>query len=125
MSEAEYKEWVKLAGHDSDTVDLLIKQKGHADIIIYHLHQATEKLLKALLVKADKPIERTHFLDKLLAEVIIVYPNLTALEADVLAINLYLPKLRYPYGDTMELDEAIGLLNRFTAIKNKLLPLLA
>jgi len=79
MSEADYKEWLELAGHDSDTVELLIKQKGHADVIVYHIHQAIEKLLKALLVKAGKPYDRTHFLDKLLADALKAYPNLSAI----------------------------------------------
>ncbi|OGB89714.1 hypothetical protein A2625_06300 [candidate division WOR-1 bacterium RIFCSPHIGHO2_01_FULL_53_15] len=48
MSEIDIKEWLILASHDADTASLLIKQKGHADVIIYHIHQAIEKLLKAL-----------------------------------------------------------------------------
>ena len=42
MSAADCQEWITLANHDAETVDLLIKQKGHADIIIYHIHQAIE-----------------------------------------------------------------------------------
>ncbi|MBI5701071.1 hypothetical protein HZC34_04390 [Candidatus Saganbacteria bacterium] len=35
MNEIDIKEWLVLASHDADTADLLIKEKGHADIIIY------------------------------------------------------------------------------------------
>ncbi|MDI6731746.1 MAG: hypothetical protein QME05_04115 [Candidatus Margulisbacteria bacterium] len=48
MSKADFMEWITLANHDTDTVDLLINQKGHADIIIYHIHQAKEVLFKLL-----------------------------------------------------------------------------
>ena len=44
MTENDIKEWLNLAAHDTDTVKLLIKEKGHADIIIYHVHQAIEKI---------------------------------------------------------------------------------
>jgi HEPN domain-containing protein len=42
MNETDVKEWLTLASHDIETAELLIKQKGHADIIIYHIHQAIE-----------------------------------------------------------------------------------
>lgn len=124
MSEADFKEWILLANHDADTVDLLIKQKGHADIIIYHIHQAIEKLLKALLIKAGKTFEKTHFLDKLLAKTIEIYPELSKHEENILSINLYLPKLRYPYGDAIEFMEAEETYKKFTEIRQFVLYLL-
>jgi len=124
MSEADFREWLSLAGHDTDTVDLLIKGKGHADVIIYHIHQAVEKLLKALLIKAGKTFDKTHFLDKLLAKSMEIYPTLSKLEEDILAINLYLPKLRYPYGDMIEFREAEEVNKKFVGIRRILLELL-
>lgn len=117
MNENDIKEWLILASHDADTVELLIKEKGHADIIIYHIHQAIEKLLKTLIVKADKPIEKTHFLDKLLAQILEDYPTLSEIQDAILEINLYLPKLRYPSGDRIALEEAISSYNKFKQIK--------
>ncbi|MFA4843322.1 MAG: HEPN domain-containing protein [Candidatus Margulisiibacteriota bacterium] len=124
MSEADFKEWILLANHDADTADLLIKQRGHADVIIYHIHQAVEKLLKALLIKAGGTFEKTHFLDKLLAKTIEFYPELSKHEESILAINLYLPKLRYPYGDVIEFKEAEDTYKKFTDIKQAVLKLL-
>ena len=124
MSEADFKEWILLANHDADTADLLIRQRGHADIIIYHIHQAIEKLLKALLIKAGGTFEKTHFLDKLLAKIIIIYPELSKCEENILAINLYLPKLRYPYGDVIEFEEAEETYKKFIDIKRALFKLL-
>jgi HEPN domain-containing protein len=117
MNETDVKEWLTLASHDIDTAKLLIKENGHADIIIYHLHQATEKLFKTLLTKADKPIEKTHFLDKLLVQLITIYPSLSDIKDEVLEINLYLPKLRYPSGDRIELDEAVAIFKKFQNIE--------
>ncbi|OGC19410.1 hypothetical protein A2292_01790 [candidate division WOR-1 bacterium RIFOXYB2_FULL_46_45] len=109
-----------LSGHDADTAALLIKENGHADIIIYHIHQAVEKMIKALLVKNGKAFDKTHFLDKLLAQAIKIDPKLSNIEDDVLAINLYLPKLRYPYGDVIKFEEAIVIYNKFLAVQKLL-----
>lgn len=124
MSEADIKEWIRLANHDSDTVDVLIKEKGHADIIIYHIHQAIEKLLKALLIKSNKKIEKIHFLDRLLADLIQDHPMLEEIKTDILEINLYLPKLRYPYGDALKFEEAELIYRKFNNIKSIIFPLL-
>lgn len=116
MSEVDVKEWLTLASHDADTAALLIKEKGHADIIIYHVHQAIEKLLKALIVKSNKTITKTHFLDKLLAQLLKDYPALAKVEGEILEINLYLPKLRYPSGDRIDFEEAMDIYNKYLKI---------
>jgi len=121
MSASDIKEWLKLAEHDIDTADLLIKEKGHADIIVYHLHQATEKLLKSLLIKQGKQPQKIHFLDKLLGEVIEEVSALEEVKDEILELNLYLPKLRYPSGDEITFEEAKDLFSKFTKIKDSLL----
>ena len=107
MSEIELMSWLEMAQHDIDTVNLLLKEQGHPDIIIYHIHQAVEKLLKALVLKNDSQIEKTHHLDKILKTLLPAYPRLSTLEKDILEINYYLPKLRYPEGEKISQDEAI------------------
>lgn len=124
MSEADIKEWIRLANHDIDTVDILINEKGHADIIIYHIHQAIEKLLKALLFKCNKKIEKIHFLDRLLADLMQDYPALEKVKIDILEINLYLPKLRYPSGDSLRFEESELVYKKFNKIKSIIFPLL-
>ena len=120
MNEIDVGEWLTLAAHDADTADLLVKQKGHADVIIYHIHQAIEKMLKALILKAGKPLEKNHFLDKLLSQLMPDYPSLSDVQDDILEIHLYLPKLRYPSGDRIEFAEAIAVFNKFKKISNTL-----
>jgi HEPN domain-containing protein len=124
MSEADFKEWLTLANHDADTAALLLSQNGHADIIIYHVHQAIEKILKALLIKEGAKFDKTHYLDKLLSQVLEKHPELSSVEEEILAINLYLPKLRYPYGDTIEFAEAEKVCKILTSVKQVIAPLL-
>jgi HEPN domain-containing protein len=45
FNDTEPKYWYEIAKHDSETADILIKQNGYPDIIIYHFHQCIEKLL--------------------------------------------------------------------------------
>ncbi len=117
-------EWIKVAYFDSDTVDILIREKGHSEVIIYHIHQAIEKFLKALMIKSNKKVEKVHALDRLLAELINIYTSLNDIKNDILEINLYLPKLRYPYGDIIEFSETEKLYEKFNIIKKILLKLL-
>lgn len=124
MREADIAEWIRLANHDIDTVDILINEKGHADIIIYHIHQAVEKLLKALIIKSEKELEKIHYLDRLLADLISDYPVLEKIKTDILEINLYLPKLRYPSGDTLRFEESELIYKKFNNIKEVLFSLL-
>ncbi len=107
------REWLQVASYDIDTVHLLIKEKGHASIIIYHMHQAQEKLLKALLSLTEIEVRKSHNIDKLLSELLPHFPTLSSISQSILSIHAYLPKLRYPYGDEIVFEEAIGLLTGF------------
>ncbi len=76
MSESELKQWITLASNDAETARLLSDENGYPEIIIFHMHQAVEKYLKAPILKAGCTIRRTHYIDALLSEVITVYPEL-------------------------------------------------
>ncbi len=43
MKELEIAEWLETIKHDIETVKLILRENGHADIGIYHIHQAVEK----------------------------------------------------------------------------------
>lgn len=109
------KEWIQVADYDIDTVRLLLKERGHAPIIIYHMHQAIEKLLKALLCSFDIDVPKSHNIDKLLSDAIKIKPELAIESITILSIHTYLPKLRYPYGDEILFDEALDLVDGFYA----------
>ena len=50
MIEKTLNLWLEVAKHDSETAQLILINKGYPDIGIYHIHQAVEKLFKALFV---------------------------------------------------------------------------
>lgn len=116
MSENELDQWVTLASHDAETARLLMVEHGYPEIIIYHMHQAIEKYLKALLVKADRSIRRTHHVDVLLSELIETYPRLEEIQESVLFVHTYSPRLRYPTGDTLQQSDVEMIAPRFDQI---------
>ena len=120
MRDDNIREWLEVAAHDIDTVSLLIREKGHADIIVYHTHQAVEKLIKAILIKCDVPFEKIHRLDKLLSLALTHYPELMNIKDEVLEIDYYMPKLRYPAGERIEFNTAEEIFEKFKKIEGTL-----
>jgi HEPN domain-containing protein len=116
MNENELNQWVTLALHDAETAQLLIHESGYPEIIIYHMHQAIEKYLKALLVKAGHTVRRTHHIDVLLSELIQTYPSLKEIEEPVLFLHTYSPRLRYPSGDTLQSSDVDIITPKFQQI---------
>lgn len=118
MNELEVSFWLTIATHDSETAELIISNKGHADIGIYHIHQASEKLLKALFIKYKLIPPKIHFLDKLTHN---LQPKCSAISNiinDILLIDKYLPKLRYPTSDDIKFEELIDCWEAFNKIKS-------
>jgi HEPN domain-containing protein len=120
MNSSELLEWLEVAKHDSDTVHLLIRENGHADIIIYHIHQAVEKLIKALLIKSNAAFEKSHRLDKLLGKALLYYPDLITIKDQILEIDYYMPKLRYPAGEKIEFATAMRIYKLYLSIEEQL-----
>jgi HEPN domain-containing protein len=116
MNENELDQWATLALHDAETAQLLAKENGYPEIIIYHMHQAIEKYLKALTVKAGHSVRRTHHIDVLLSELIRTYPSLEAIKEPVLFIHTYSPRLRYPTGDTLQQSDVDIITPKFEKI---------
>ncbi|HOP63030.1 MAG TPA: HEPN domain-containing protein [Spirochaetota bacterium] len=121
MSGSDAQEWIEVASHDIDTVRLLVKEKGHPDIIIYHIHQGIEKLIKAALVRSEILFEKSHRLDKLLNSALISYPEMLSIKDEILEIDYYLPKLRYPAGEKIEFETALHVYELFIRIEPFLL----
>ena len=116
MSDNELDQWVTLAIHDAETAQVLIRENGYPEIIIYHMHQSIEKYLKALLVKAGRSIRKTHHIDVLLSELIETYPSLKEIQEPVLLIHTYSPRLRYPTGDTLQQSDVENITPKFWKI---------
>jgi len=113
MCESELQQWITLANHDAETARWLAAENGYPEIVIYHMHQAVEKYLKALILKAGRTIRRTHHIDALLSELITVYPELKEIEEPVLLIHTFSPRLRYPSGDILSRSDVQAVSPKF------------
>lgn len=63
---------------------------------MYHCQQAAEKSLKGYLAFRDRPLERTHDLERLLEIAMRLDSRFSALEAHAEALNPYASAFRYP-----------------------------
>jgi hypothetical protein len=70
----EARRWLAIVEED---IDVAIAAAGLSRLgaSAYHVQQAAEKLIKALLVLAGEPFRRTHDLDDLAARLLPVYPQ--------------------------------------------------
>jgi HEPN domain-containing protein len=118
MSAHKVGAWIDQAGHDEDTAYLIRDHGGHPDIGIYHLHQAAEKLLKALVVKRGDKVEKTHVLDALYSRLITDYPKLKSALRDVVALDRYYPRIRYPTGDEINRASFLECLGYYKSIRS-------
>jgi HEPN domain-containing protein len=106
----EYTNWLELAAHDLGSAEVLMKGTDYFDIVIYHVHQAVEKLLKAYLVKINGSYKRIHDLDKLHNECLIINSSFSEITNGVLFIHAFLGKVRYPFGDIIPKADALECL---------------
>ena len=90
----------------------------------YHVQQAAEKLLKALLVLAGEPFRRTHDLDDLASRLLPVYPQFDQQAEAVRHLSVWGIAYRYPgledapepLPEIDELERMIDMLTEFAAI---------
>jgi HEPN domain-containing protein len=73
----EAKRWLAIVEEDLE-VAVAAARLPRPGSSAYHLQQAAEKLVKALLVLAGEPFRRTHDLDDLVARLLPVYPQFAA-----------------------------------------------
>jgi len=121
MNANELEHWLEVAKHDADTAKLIIDNNGHADIGIYHIHQAVEKLLKAIFVFDNKNPPKIHHLDQLLNMLIDRHTQLIDISKDIITVDSYLPKLRYPVSEKLDDSDLLKCWTSFNAIQNALM----
>lgn len=91
------RQWLKKAEEDFGVADLLISESTpYLSAAGFHLQQATEKFLKALLVHHQVEFPRTHDLGKLLDLLEPVEAALTKELAHIIALDPYSVQARYP-----------------------------
>jgi len=77
--------WLELASHDLETCQILNREKGPQDIIIYHYHQCIEKILKSEILRTSKNIPRIHDLERLFT--CLNNPDLSNLIEPIIILN--------------------------------------
>lgn len=72
----EARLWIAKADEDVAPVRLLLPHPQLHGVAAFHCQQAAEKLMKAALVAAARPVRKTHDLDVLAGEVTAACPEL-------------------------------------------------
>lgn len=97
-NENDVKEWVRFADMDVLSANHLneIQHPKPLEIICYHCQQASEKMLKALVLAFDGELQKTHDLGLLTEQL----SDFVAISEDVLnaadSLTPYGVKIRYP-----------------------------
>ena len=94
----EADRWLRQAGHDLDTGDLLLKDARYSDSCFY-AHQATEKALKALRYQKEGSHGRGHDLSSTsgqLQAIVRYEPSFRQYLEDAGVLDQYYTPTRYP-----------------------------
>ena len=91
-------EWVSKAEGDYDAVRILrrSRKRSRYDAICFHCQQCAEKYLKAKLVEAGLPVQKTHDLVLLLKQARVVEPLWQVMQLRLSRLNSFAVAVRYP-----------------------------
>jgi HEPN domain-containing protein len=119
----EARRWLAIVEEDIDVASAAagLSRLGAS---AYHVQQAAEKLIKALLVLAAEPFRRTHDLDDLAARFLPVYPQFALQAEAVRHLSVWGIAYRYPgledapepLPEIEELERMIALLKEFATL---------
>ena len=100
-------EWVSKAEGDFLTSgrELRARKAPNYDAVCFHSQQCAEKYLKAVLQTNEKHIPKIHNLLELMALCLPVDSTFEMLRADLIAMERYSVRVRYP-GNSAEKDDA-------------------
>ncbi len=91
----EARRWLLIVEEDID-VAAAAAGRSRLGASAYHVQQAAEKLIKALLVLAGEPFRRTHDLDDLASRLVPVYPQFSQQADAVRHLSVWGIAYRYP-----------------------------
>ncbi len=113
----QLEEWLFLAEADYNAALWMMKSENAPyHIVTYHLHQAVEKMMKAYLFCCNKEIPFSHDLRKLGAIIMKTNPELLIFRDNIIELDEYFPKIRYPYGDLIREEMAITCVRLATEV---------
>jgi HEPN domain-containing protein len=118
----EARRWLAIVEEDID-VAAAAARLSRLGASAYHVQQAAEKLIKALLVLAGEPFRRTHDLDDLVSRLVPVYPQFAQRAEAVRHVSVWGIAYRYPglenapepLPEIEELERMIVTLKEFAA----------
>jgi len=124
----EARRWFVIVEEDID-VATAAARLSRLGASAYHVQQAAEKLIKALLVLAGEPFRRTHDLDDLASRLLPVFPQFAEQAETVRHLSVWGIAYRYPGLEDVpeplpeidELERMIDMLTKFSAIAGSLI----
>ena len=124
----EARRWLAIVEEDID-VAVAAARLSRLGASAYHVQQAAEKIVKALLVPAAEPFRRTHDLDDLAARLLPVYPQFARQAEAVRHLSIWGIAYRYPgledapepLPEIAELERMIIMLKEFAAMAGSLI----
>ena len=91
----EARRWLAIVEEDID-VAIAAARLSRLGASAYHVQQAAEKLIKALLVLAGEPFRYTHDLDDLAARLLPLYPQFARQAETMRHLSIWGIAYRYP-----------------------------
>ena len=100
MKDEIAKEWIERGRHDLDAAKILFAEQKHFDIILFHIHQAVEKYLKAFLICYGWNLRKIHDIETLITEALDFKSELKEYLDFSRELTAYYYEGRYPPGST-------------------------
>ena len=99
-------EWLFYAHSDLESAELILRESDNFHIVVFHAHQAVEKILKRFLIINNQQFPFNHDLLRLLEIISQLKPCDSYIE-DLSFLMLVYSGARYPKGDRISEDEAL------------------
>jgi len=121
-NQIEARRWLAIVEEDLD-VAAAAARLSRLGASAYHVQQAAEKLIKALLVLSGEPFRRTHDLDDIVSRLLPIYPQFVEPAEAVRHLSVWGIAYRYPgleevpepLPERAELERMILLVTAFSA----------
>jgi HEPN domain-containing protein len=112
--------WFTLAKHDMDSANLLLRENGYPDIIVYHFHQGVEKLLKGIILAKKVSFPFIHDLERLFKILEDMDSRFASLLEPIILLQSFYKNLRYPQSAFLSQSELVASQTAFTTILSEL-----